>query len=250
MKTLPNNNVLQGRHDYGGRDYLKHLGDGRMTAWWGVHRAGKDRYFWVVGFYGGQGTWGGVCPSEREANDQVVEFVSKSFSDTAVLFDAGNAAGIYRKQHAKRVEFAGNGRDRFPFWADRAYLYRPGGAKHRIVSVTDKKVFVLREWEGRPGGTLTDDAKVARRDCYALDRMKLEQAGEVKRNIGANCIMAFYLDDPKTDMSCVTNADPIKIKELRKAMQIAHPDRGGSSEAFIHARREFERYVRNGEVAA
>ena len=39
------------------------------------------------------------------------------------------------------------------------------------------------------------------------------------------------------------------IKELRRAMAAAHPDRGGTAEQFIKARRRYQMALRSGPAA-
>lgn len=67
-----------------------------------------------------------------------------------------------------------------------------------------------------------------------LDRQRIEAAGEVLHGYTRR---RLHLAPPEIPHQ----SKPPSLPELRKAMADAHPDRGGTNEAFIAARRRYER---------
>lgn len=66
-----------------------------------------------------------------------------------------------------------------------------------------------------------------------VDRQRIEADGEIFYRPTARTL---YLAEPGIPGA----PKPLSLPELRKAMADAHPDRGGSDEAFIAARRRYE----------
>ncbi|MDX3354725.1 hypothetical protein PV703_15705 [Streptomyces sp. ME01-24h] len=66
-----------------------------------------------------------------------------------------------------------------------------------------------------------------------VDRHRIETDGEVFYRAAAR---RLYLAEPEIPHQ----PKPLSLPELRKAMADAHPDRGGSNEAFIAARTRYE----------
>ncbi|MCG0061687.1 hypothetical protein L0F81_00035 [Streptomyces tricolor] len=66
-----------------------------------------------------------------------------------------------------------------------------------------------------------------------VDRQKIEAAGEVYHGY---TMRRLHLTPPEIP----DREKKPSLPELRKAMADAHPDRGGSDEAFIAARRRYE----------
>lgn len=118
------------------------------------------------------------------------------------------------------------------------YLYSREGYKFRITKKTKKRIFYCRE--PIPIKEREDNIRFL---AYAdeigmVDRQKLEQEGDVYNN--AHCWQSdwlLYLNPPSP-----REDEPLPdLRELKAAMAAAHPDRGGSSEAFIEARTRYER---------
>ena len=68
----------------------------------------------------------------------------------------------------------------------------------------------------------------------SVDRQQIEANGQVFHRPTATTL---YLVEPEIP----GRPKPPSLPELRKAMADAHPDRGGSDEAFIAARQRYER---------
>lgn len=90
--------------------------------------------------------------------------------------------------------------------------------RHEITKKTPKRIY-FTYGNGRAG---------------FVDRQKIEAAGEVYHGY---TLRRLHLNPPEIPHQ---PAKP-SLPELRKAMADAHPDRGGSDEAFIAARARYER---------
>jgi hypothetical protein len=66
-----------------------------------------------------------------------------------------------------------------------------------------------------------------------VDRQRIEGAGEIYHGYTRR---RLHLSPPEIP----GRSEPPSLAELRRAMADAHPDRGGSDEAFIAARRRYE----------
>jgi hypothetical protein len=66
-----------------------------------------------------------------------------------------------------------------------------------------------------------------------VNRQRIEAVGEIYH---VRLVCRLYLTPPEIP----TRPKPPSLPELRKAMAAAHPDRGGSDEAFIAARQRYE----------
>jgi hypothetical protein len=67
-----------------------------------------------------------------------------------------------------------------------------------------------------------------------VDRQRIEADGEVYHGYSRR---RLHLTQPEIP----SKPQPPSLPELRKAMADAHPDRGGTNEAFIAARQRYER---------
>jgi hypothetical protein len=84
-----------------------------------------------------------------------------------------------------------------------------------------------------------------------IDRLELESNGEVWRKSGGWWEDDFHLYAEPPEVGSRLGAGP-DLAELKAVMAAAHPDRGGTSEAFIAARRRFvaaRRLVTVGRVS-
>ena len=92
--------------------------------------------------------------------------------------------------------------------------------KHEITKKTAKRIYFTYCHAGHRSGY--------------VDRQKIEAAGEI---LHGYMLRRLHLTPPEIP----SRPKPPTLPELRKAMADAHPDRGGSDEAFIAARHRYER---------
>lgn len=76
-----------------------------------------------------------------------------------------------------------------------------------------------------------------------VDRQKIEADGEIYHGY---TLRRLHLTPPEIP----SGPKPRSLAELRKAMADAHPDRGGSNEAFIAARQRYEQAVERAQNSA
>jgi hypothetical protein len=95
--------------------------------------------------------------------------------------------------------------------------------RHPITKKTAKRIYFTR------GG---------HRAAF-VDRQRIEADGEIFYRPIARTL---YLTPPEIP----SRPKPPSLPELRKAMADAHPDRGGTDEAFIAARQRYERVKAQG----
>ncbi|MFL1904805.1 hypothetical protein ACJWDR_37730 [Streptomyces tauricus] len=88
--------------------------------------------------------------------------------------------------------------------------------KHEITKKTPKRIYFDRN--GHPG---------------FVDRQKIEADGEVRHGYTRRLL---HLAPPEIPHQ----PKPPSLGELKQAMADAHPDRGGTDEAFIAARKRYE----------
>ena len=89
--------------------------------------------------------------------------------------------------------------------------------RHEITKKTAKRIY-FTYGNGRSG---------------FVDRQRIEADGEIYHGY---TLRRLHLAPPEIP----TRPKPPSLPELRKAMADAHPDRGGTDEAFIAARRQYE----------
>lgn len=89
--------------------------------------------------------------------------------------------------------------------------------RHEITRKTAKRIY-FTYLNGRTG---------------FVDRQRIEAAGEIYHGYTRR---RLHLAPPEIPH----RPEPPSLPELRQAMAEAHPDRGGSSEAFIAARQRYE----------
>ncbi|MCG8971775.1 hypothetical protein [Streptomyces sp. CL12-4] len=97
--------------------------------------------------------------------------------------------------------------------------------RFRVTKKTPRRIYYLpREW-GQP-------------EQRFVDRIALERDGEVVRKSAGwwEPDLRVYLNEPVLEEDQRPSLD-----ELKAAMAAAHPDRGGTDEGFIAARRRYER---------
>ncbi len=89
--------------------------------------------------------------------------------------------------------------------------------RHEITRKTAKRIYIT--FRGRTA---------------FVDRQRIEADGEIFYRPAARIL---YLTEPDIPHQ----PKPPSLPELRKAMAAAHPDRGGTDEAFIAARQRYEK---------
>jgi hypothetical protein len=89
--------------------------------------------------------------------------------------------------------------------------------RHPITKKTAKRIYFTRD-RARPA---------------FVDRQQIESAGEIFYRPIARTL---YLAEPEIP----GRTKPPNLAELKAAMAAAHPDRGGTDEAFIAARQRYE----------
>jgi hypothetical protein len=116
------------------------------------------------------------------------------------------------------------------------YLYSYGPVRLQIVKKTAKRVYYLKQGEyidrhGEPKGELESPRWARDGQTGFVDRQKLEATGQIH---GLYASLADFLAER------YRNEDkPPDLRQLKAAMAAAHPDRGGSSAAFIEARQVY-----------
>jgi len=146
----------------------------------------------------------------------------------------------YRERHASRAKLktGSDWRTRFPFWKDKAVIYRhewQSGLDKvtacRIVKVTD--AYVYAEPTQQLG---VEPDSVPLTDCYRIDRESLERDGRARLR---HAIMEVSVEGKPRPPFAEPSPDQ-KLAHLRKIMQRQHPDRGGNQEDFILTKEEYE----------
>jgi len=93
--------------------------------------------------------------------------------------------------------------------------------RHPITKKTPKRIYFTLT-NGRSG---------------FVDRQQIEADGEIYHGY---TLRRLHLTEPEIP----TRPKPQSLAELKAAMAAAHPDRGGTDEAFIAARKRYEAAVR------
>ena len=206
------------------------------TALFGRCRSGK-RWFWSARKFSEEAVFGWI-DTEEQATAAVMDAVRS-------LKTAPFMKAISRHECArdvlKEINEAKRRERPAPVTSDARiteYLYTRHGYKFRITKKTKKRVFYCRE--PLPIGEREDIGirSLAHADeIGVVDRQKLEQEGEVYNM--AHCWsddFHLYRVPPS-----LREEEPLPdLRELKAAMAAVHPDRGGSSEAFIEARARYE----------
>jgi hypothetical protein len=107
---------------------------------------------------------------------------------------------------------------------DSRFYEPPRIVRFRITKKTPKRIYYLRrDWSDRQ---------------RFVDRLALERDGQVTRKSGGwwESDLTLYLAPPALEQ-----ARKPDLTDLKAAMADAHPDRGGTDEAFIAARARYER---------
>ena len=125
------------------------------------------------------------------------------------------------------------------------YLFA-GGYAFPIVKKTAKRVYYKRkklEWLPEIGAPDISESNIwdvtfGDNDIGFVDRLELEAKGEVY-NHGRHWSAADFHLHLKPPLRSNDEPEPPDLYKLKMAMADAHPDRGGSSKAFITARKAY-----------
>jgi hypothetical protein len=97
-----------------------------------------------------------------------------------------------------------------------------------------------RRWGESTGWVEHDDDSVIWVIVHYADRAVLDRDGQVRTSVNeAHPDATLYRTREAAEAIAHGN-----IKQLRQQMAAAHPDRGGTNEAFIVARKRYERALR------
>lgn len=210
---------------------------------WGRCRSGR-RWFWTASEYDGDSVHGWAdTPDEasRQANVATVQLAAGRYADVRVLHGVAteqlkklNAA----KRTAKAPKSARTGAVPPPNPVGYLYAVEPGRylldditwipgrlLQFPITKKTAKRIYYLRPRSlYMPGPDWLPGY---------VDRQELERHGSVH----VPYWLLLFAEPPEIPKPVT----PPGLKELKAAMAAAHPDRGGTSEAFIAARQRYER---------
>jgi hypothetical protein len=131
--------------------------------------------------------------------------------------------------------------------------------RYRIVKRTKARVFYARSFEridihGEPDPRYPPSRRFGSDEIGFVDRQKLEADGEVTnkgRHWSSDDYKLYASLDDMLARHRGPDDNPPDLAALKEAMAAAHPDRGGSNEAFIKARRIYvdaRRLVRRQET--
>lgn len=105
----------------------------------------------------------------------------------------------------------------------------------RITKKTPKRIYYIRAERGHQRA----DGTFPHTDIGYVDRQQIEADGEIWRKSAGwwESDARLYLEPPLLE----TYAPAPDLAELKAAMRAAHPDMGGSQEAFLEAHERYER---------
>lgn len=216
--------------------------------YWGHCRSGA-RYFWTAQVVGGADAYGWAPnrhKAAQRANAAAVRLAAGQYANIRIRHEAAEiklASVIAAKQAAAAAE---------PAAPESGYLYaiEPGHLNWEtrqwipskvlrlpIVKRTAKRIYYSRPFDPDESG------------LGYVDRQALEAHGSVY----SSRYLQIFAEPPELQPETpiiIRQPHPTAgpgLKELKAAMAAAHPDRGGTSEAFITAR---ERYLRAKRAAA
>jgi hypothetical protein len=210
---------------------------------WGRCRSGK-RWFWAAWEFDGDRVHGWADTGKEAVEDATTAVERLAAGRVAtVVMRHGVASQRLREVNAERrkalaTEASGA--------APVEYLYAVVAEHHdgnddwvaasvaafRITRRTAKRIYYVRRERG-------SDVEIG-----YVDRQALERDGEVySRGAGGWWAPDFHLFAAPPVLE-PARPEPPDVRELKAAMAAAHPDRGGTSEAFIAARERYERATR------
>jgi hypothetical protein len=207
---------------------------------WGRTRSGR-RWFWAAGDLDVEDTehgWADTQTSAITAAKMAVTRLGRG-EEAIARMNHGYAAQalkeINKAKRKARPASGDTGTEQVRYLYATAESWDDGRVvgerviKFPITKITPKRIFYVRSGDG-------DDAVIG-----YVDRQRIQDKGSVY-NTGAGGWWApdarLYLEPPDLTLD---HAPELSLAELKKAMADAHPDRGGSNEAFIKARAEYQR---------
>lgn len=207
---------------------------------WGRCRSGR-RWFWAAWEYDGDRAhdWADTPEQAIEDATAAVERLVDGRVATVVMRHGVASQRLREVNAEKRKTLATDATGAAPV----EYLYAVVAAHYdgnddwvpaavaafRITRRTAKRVYYVRREHG-------DDVVIG-----CVDRLALERDGEVySRGAGGWWAPDFHLFAAPPVLE-PARPEPPDVRGLKAAMRAAHPDMGGSDEAFIAARERYER---------
>jgi hypothetical protein len=206
---------------------------------WGRCRSGR-RWFWAATLLGGDyvtlhGWADSECQAAADAQAAVLRLADGRPTSVGMFHNVASSKLKEINAARRRERPASGGESAAPV----EYLYGTDHGEHTdfkevvvsfpITRKTAKRVYYVRSRRGRDVGDV---------EIGYVDRQELESKGEVRRKSGGWWEDDFHLYAEPPDVGSRRPAGP-DLAELKAAMAAAHPDRGGTDEAFIAARRRF-----------
>lgn len=121
---------------------------------------------------------------------------------------------------------------------DNRFPDRHGVTEFPITKKTAKRIYYLRE---RDAGTGFVDRQVLERDGTVLNRGRMAHEDDFRLYATREAAQAVF---------AAPEPEPVDLGALRRAAVDAHPDRGGSNEAFREAHARYERAKRRAKAQA
>lgn len=240
-----------------------------IDAWWSVAPFGAQHQ-WVVDVGAHKGAAEGVAPSEEDAAKQAIAAIERLLApDAPVVITRGTKSEALRvvreKRAAERAKKIGEGSDARPVenlyrWRETIDLgditglsfeefmrsQRGRGWKWtcevaRVLRKTKRRVFIenVKHSYATGGGVFVSRT-------YSLDRQELERTGRVRSGWttdpnpprGANtCTKPGWADVLGVSSTCSLAEAK---RAFRKAAKAAHPDSGGTAEAFQRVKQAYD----------
>lgn len=123
------------------------------------------------------------------------------------------------------------------FDGDDSRFYVPNRVvTYRITKKTPKRIYYIR----RQSGHQRADGTFPRTEIGYVNRQQIETDGEIYNKAAGWWSPDFhlYLEPPALEQYAPAPPD---LAELKAAMRAAHPDMGGTHEAFLEAHERYER---------
>jgi len=201
---------------------------------WGRCRSGR-RWFWAARNFDGPREHGWADSEELAVNaaEAAVERLAGGRAATVRVLHGIASAALRdvnaEKRKARPADGTATDVVEYLYGIEAEHGSGPGWTptrvvKFRITKKTPRRIYyLLREW---------------RDEQRFVDRVALERDGQATRKSGGwwEADLTVYLSPP-----VLAEAQQPSLAELKAAMAAAHPDRGGTDEAFVAARARYER---------
>jgi hypothetical protein len=206
-------------------------------------RSGK-RWFWVVQHW--TSDWptigSGWEATEDDARAAAEKVISGAAGDQPISVHVSAGFASDRLKEINKARRAARPPAETSEQVMVEYLYDCGGRAYRIIRRTAKRIFYVKgEHYGEEETGFVDRRLVF--DEWPADPYRFEtNDSRGRRRSGYSC---FWTKPHPVSTPVVKSVD---LRTLKAEMAAAHPDRGGSSDAFIEARRRYEEAKSRREV--